>query len=119
MLMSALWHIPGTTTASLAPLETVWVGSNAVLDAGSLVPSAMTITLLDVPVSCIPCPELTKCLDASESNMDCVIASSIALASSCMNVQSTFCHLSRHAQHCANVALGFRPESMMERASSL
>jgi hypothetical protein len=57
-----------------------WVGSSAVLDAGSSVPLAVTTILLDGPVSCIPCPELTKVLDAPESNMVCVIASSIALA---------------------------------------
>jgi len=34
-LMSALWRIPGTTTASLAPLERVQVDSSAVFDAGS------------------------------------------------------------------------------------
>ena len=50
-LMSGLWRIPGTTTASLAPLEMVRVGSNAVLDAGSLVPLAVTTALLNVPVS--------------------------------------------------------------------
>ena len=63
MLMSALWLIPGTTTASLAPLERARVGSSAVLDAGSSVPLAVTTILLDGPVSCIPCPELTKVLD--------------------------------------------------------
>jgi len=79
MLMSALWLIPGTTIASLAPLERARVWSSAVLDAGSSVPLAVTI--LDGPVSCIPRPELTNVLDAPESNMASVIASSIALAS--------------------------------------
>jgi hypothetical protein len=60
MLMSALWHIPGTTTASLAPLEMAQVGSNTVLDAGSLVPLAVTTTLLDIPVSCIPSSQNQK-----------------------------------------------------------
>ena len=117
--MSALWCIPGTATASLSPLERARVGSNAVLDAGSSVPLAVTTTLSDGPVSCIPRPELTKVLDAPESNMACVIASSIALASSCMNAQSTFCCSSRRVQRCADVGLDFGPESMMERASSL
>jgi hypothetical protein len=44
MLMSALWYIPGTTAAFLAPLERARVGSNAVLDAGSSVLSAVTTT---------------------------------------------------------------------------
>ena len=80
-LMSALWLIPGTTIASLAPLERARVWSSAVLDAVSSPPLAATTILLDGPVSCIPRPELTNVLDAPESNMASVIASSVALAS--------------------------------------
>ena len=119
MLMSALWRIPGTTTASLAPLERARVDSSAVFDAGSSDPLAVTTNLLDGPVSCIPPPELTNVLDAPESNMACVIASSIALASSCLDARSTFQHLSRRPQRCADVAMGLGPESATGRASSL
>jgi hypothetical protein len=70
----------------------------------------VTTTLLDVPVSCISCPELTKCLDAPDSNMACVIASSIVLASSCLNAQSTFCCSSCCAQRCADAAMDLGPE---------
>ena len=118
-LMSALWLIPGTTIASLAPLERAQVGSSAVLDAGSSVPLAVTTILLDGPVSCIPRPELTNVLDAPESNMASVIAFSIALASSCVDARSTFQRLSRCAHRCADVAIGLGLASMMGRAISL
>jgi hypothetical protein len=72
-LMSALWRIPGTVTASLAPLERARVGSNAVLDAGSSVLLAVMKTLSNGLLSCIPRGELPKVLDAPESNMACVI----------------------------------------------
>jgi hypothetical protein len=62
---------------------------------------------------------LTKCLDAPESNMACVIASSIALASNCLNPLSTFHCFSCRAQRCTDVALGFRPVLMIKRAGSL
>jgi len=113
------WLIPGTTIASLAPLERARVGSSAVLDAGSSVPLAVTTILLDGPVSCIPHPELTNVLDAPESNMASVIASSIALASSCVDAQSTFQRSSRRAHRCADVAMGLGLASVTGRASSL
>jgi len=119
MLMSALWLIPGTAIASLAPLERACVGSSAVLDAGSLVLLAVTTILLDGPVSCVPRPELTNVLDATESNMASVIASSIVLASSCVDARSTFQRSSRRAHHCADVAMGLGLASVTGRASSL
>ena len=117
--MSALWLIPGTTIASLAPLERARVGSRALLDARSSVPLAVTTILLDGPVSCIPHPELTNVLDAPESNMASVIASSIALASSCVDARSTFQRSSHCAHHCADVAMGLGLASVTGRASSL
>jgi 3-dehydroquinate dehydratase len=79
----------------------------------------VTTILLDGLVSCIPRSELTKVLDAPEFNMACVIASSIVLASSCLDARSTFRRSSCHAQRCANVAMGLGPESATGRASSL
>ena len=76
--------------ASQAPLESAQVGNRTVWDAGCSVPSAVTMTLLDRPASCIPCHEFTNVLDAPESNMASVIASSITLASSCLDARSTF-----------------------------
>jgi len=74
---------------------------------------------LDGPVSCIPRPELTNVLEAPESNMASVIASSIALASSCVDAQSTVQRSSHHAHHCADVAMGLGLASVMGRAISL
>jgi len=118
MLMSALWLILGTTIASLAPLERARGGSSAVLDAGTLVPLAVTTILLDGLVSSIPRPELTNVLDAPESIMASVIAPSIALASSCVDAQSTFQRSSHRAHHCADVAMGLGLASVTGRASS-
>ncbi len=118
-LLSALWLIPGTTIASLAPLERARVWSSAVLDTGSSVPLAVTTILLDGPVSCIPHSELTNVLDAPESNMASAIASLIALASSCLDAQSAFRSSSRRAHRCADVAMGLGPASVMGRAISL
>ena len=119
MLMSARWLIPGTTIASLAPLERAQVGSSAVLDAGSSVPLAVTTILLDGPVSCIPRPELTNVLEAPESNMASVIASSIALASSWLDARSAFRRLSRRVHHCADIAMSLGLASVTGRAISL
>ena len=56
--------------ASLAPLESVRIGSNdAVFDAGSSDPSAVTTTLSDDPVSFMPYFVLTNVFEAPESNM--------------------------------------------------
>ena len=119
MLLSDLWLIPGTTIASLAPLERARVWSSAVLDTGSLDPLAVTTILLDGLVSCIPHPELTNVLDAPESNMASVIASSIALASSCLDTRSAFRRSSCRAHRCADAAMGLGPASVTGRAISL
>jgi hypothetical protein len=74
---------------------------------------------LDGPVSCIPRPELTIVLVVPESNMASVIASSIALASSCLDAQSTFQRSSRRAHCCADVAMGLGLASATGRARSL
>jgi hypothetical protein len=79
----------------------------------------VTTILLDGPVSCIPCPELTNVLDAPESNMASVIASSIALASSWLDAQSTLQRSSCRAHHCADVAMGLGLASVTGRVISL
>jgi hypothetical protein len=70
-------------------------------------------------VSCSPHPELTTVLVVHESNIASVIASSIALASSWLDAQSTFQHLSRRAHRCADVAMGLGLASVTGRASLL
>jgi hypothetical protein len=80
---------------------------------------AATTILLDGPVSCIPSPELTIVLVVPESNMASVIASSIALASSCFGTRSAFQRSSRRAHRCADVVMGLGLASMMGRAISL
>jgi hypothetical protein len=79
----------------------------------------VTTIILDGPVSCIPCPELTNVLDAPKSNMASVIASSIALALSWLDAQSTFQRLSCRAHRCADVAMGLGLASVTGRAISL
>jgi len=118
-LMSAGWLIPGTTIASLAPLERARVWSSAVLDAASLPPLATTTILSYGPMSCSPHPELTTVLVVPESNMASEIASSIALASSWLDSQSTFQRSSRHAHRCADVAMGLGLASVTGRARLL
>jgi hypothetical protein len=118
-LMSALCFIPGTTIAFLAPLERAQVGSSAVLEAVSSPPLAATTIVLDGPVSCIPRPELTIVLVVPESNMASVIASSIALASSCLDARRTFQRSSRRAHRCADVAIGLGLASATGKARSL
>ena len=80
---------------------------------------AVTTILLDGLVSCIPCPELTNVLDAPESNMASVIASSIALASSWLDARSTVQRSSRRAHRCADVAMGLGLASVTGRAISV
>ncbi len=81
-------------------------------------PPAVMTTLLEGLVSCSPHCEFTNVLDAPESNMACVIVSSIALALSCLNTQSAFWRLSHRAQRLESFDMGLGPESATERASS-
>jgi hypothetical protein len=67
----------------------------------------------------LPCPELTNVLDAPKSNMASAIASSIALASSWLDAQSTFQRSSCRAHRCADVAMGFGLASVTGRAISV
>ena len=76
----------------------------------------MTTTLLDCPVSCIPCSELTNVLDVPESDITCIIVSSIALALSCFVSQSVFLCSSHHAQHRASFDISLGVESTREFA---
>ena len=80
-LIKASCVMPGTTTASWAPLERADVGSNAIWEAGSLLPFAVTTTLFDNQVSCSPLLDLTNVFEAPESNIASVIAALIALSS--------------------------------------
>jgi hypothetical protein len=107
-LISAFWLIPGSTIASLAPLESARVNRNVVLVARSFVPPAVTTTLLEGPVSCNPCREFTNVLDAPESKS----------ALSCFTVLSAFLRLSRLAQHSVDLDVGLGPASTAERDSS-
>ena len=118
MLISAFWVIPGTTIASLAPLESAQVDRNAVLVVQSFVPPVVTTTLSEGPVSCNPHCKFTNVLDAPESNITCIIACSIALALSCFTVLSAFLQLSCLAQHSADLDVGLGPASTTERESS-
>ena len=78
---------------------------------------AVVITLLECPLSCKPCRELTKVLDAPESNIACVMASSVALALSCIAALITFRRSNCHAQRSANFDVGLGPELAIERDS--
>ena len=115
-LISVFWLIPGTTIASLAPLESARVDRNAV--AQSFMPPAVMTTLSEGPVSCNPRCEFTNVLDALVSNIACVIACSIALASSCFTVLSAFLRLSCLAQRSADLDVGLGLASTTERDSS-
>jgi hypothetical protein len=77
---------------------------------------AATTILVDGPVSCIPRPELTTVFVVPESNMASLIASSIALASSCFGTRSAFQRSSRRAHRCADVAMGLGLASTTGRA---
>ncbi len=81
-------------------------------------PPAVTTTLSEGPVSCNPRCEFTNVLDAPDSKIACVIACSIALDSSCLNVLSAFLRLSRLAQQSANLVVGLGPVLTTERDSS-
>ena len=107
--------------ASLAPLESAWVGRRTVWEAGCSVPSAVTTTLSDKPVRCIPCLELTNVLDAPESKIACVIASSMALASSCFAAFSSFLRSNRRAQRRESLEMGLGPsgDSTINGAASM
>ena len=117
-LISVFWLIPGTTIASLAPLESARVDRNVVLVAQSFVPPAVTTTLSEGLVSCNPCREFTNILDAPESNIPCVIACSIVLALSCFTVLSAFLRLSCLAQCSVDLDVGLGLASTTERDSS-
>eukprot|EP00956_Cyclotella_meneghiniana_P034299 scaffold103213_cov41-Cyclotella_meneghiniana.AAC.1 len=105
--------------ASLAPLESARIGSNAVFDAGSSDPSAVTTTLSDVPVSFMPYLVLINVLDAPESNMACRIASSIAFASARLLVCCAFLRSNRRAHRRDTLDIGLGPFSMAVAANSL
>ena len=75
-------------------------------EAGSSVPLAVMTTLLHNPVRCMPCHELTNVLDAPESNIACLMASSMALASSCFDAWNSFLHSSRRAQRQESLEMG-------------
>jgi hypothetical protein len=68
-------------------------------------------------VSCNPRREFTKVLDAPESSIACVMASSIELASSCIASLITFRRSRRRAQRSANFDVGLGPELVIERDS--
>jgi hypothetical protein len=114
-LISAGWLIPGTTIASLAPLESARVDRSPVFVAWSFVPPAVTTTLSERPVSCNPCREFTNIFDEPESNMACVMACSIALASSCIAAFIAFRRSRRRAQRSSDVDVGLGPELVLER----
>jgi 3-dehydroquinate dehydratase len=66
-------------------------------------------------VSCSPRFDLTTVLVVPESNMAAVIASSIALASSCLYSRNTFQRSSRRAHRCADVVMGLGLTSVTVR----
>ena len=70
--------------------------------ARRFVPPAVAITLSERLVSCNPHREFTKVLDAPESSIACIMASSIALASSCIASLIAFCRSRRRAQRSAD-----------------
>ena len=69
----------------------------------------MTTTFADVPVSFIPSLELTNDFDAPESNIACVIASSIALASAAQCSRLAFLFSMRRAQRREAFEMGRLP----------
>ena len=97
--------------ASLAPLESALVGRRTVWEAGCSVPSAVATTLSDTPVSCMPSLELTNVFDAPESTIACVMASSMAFASSCFEALSSFLRSSRRAQRRESLEMGRGPSA--------
>eukprot|EP00956_Cyclotella_meneghiniana_P029602 scaffold72355_cov30-Cyclotella_meneghiniana.AAC.1 len=105
--------------ASLAPLESARIGSNAVFDAGSSDPLAVTTTLLDDPVSFMPYLLLTNVFEAPESNIACRIASSIAIVSACLLACCAFLRSNRRAHRRETLDIGLGPLSMAAEANSL
>ena len=103
--------MPGMTRASQAPLESARVGNKTVWDAGCSVPSAVMTTLLDNPVRCIPHRKLTNVLDAPESNIACVILSSTALVSHCVETLSARRRSSHCTQRLESFEMGLGPWS--------
>ena len=65
-------------------------------------------------VRCIPLCEFTKVFEAPESNIACVMASSMVLASSCSAALSAFRCSSRRAQRSADFDVGCGPELAIE-----
>jgi hypothetical protein len=114
-LISAPCFIPGTTIASLAPLESARVDSIPVFVALSVVPPAVTTTLSDGPVSCSPIFEFTNVFDAPESNIASVMASVKILSSRRFAAWLLFLRSSLRAQRSANVDLGREPEWTAEK----
>ena len=87
--------------------------------AQSFVLPAVAITLPERPVSCNPRRKFTKVLDAPESNIACVMVSSIALASSCITSLITFRHSRHRAQRSADFDVGLELELAIKRDSLL
>jgi hypothetical protein len=85
--------------------------------AWSFVPPAVTTTLSEQPVRCNPRHEFTNVFDAPESNIACVMASSIALASSCIASLIAFRRSSRRAQRSADFDVGRGPELVIKKDS--
>ena len=78
-------------------------------------PPAVSTTLSERLVSCNPRREFTIVFDAPESNIACVMASSIALDSSCSASLIVFRRSSRRAQWSADVDVGLGPELAIEK----
>ena len=85
--------------------------------AQCFVPLAVVTTLSECPVSCNPRREFTKVLDAPESNIACIMASSIALASSCIASLIAFRHSRHRTQWSADFDMGLGPELAIKRDS--
>ncbi len=86
--------------------------------AWSFVPLALTTTLSEHPVSCNPRRDATNVFDAPESNIACVMACSIALASRCLFVLIAFRRSRRRAQRSADLDVCLGSASITERDGS-
>jgi hypothetical protein len=86
--------------------------------AWGFVPLAVTTTLSERPVSYNPCRDSTNVFDAPESNIACVMACSIALASRCIAAFIAFRHSRRRAQRSADLDVGLGPALTTKRDGS-
>ncbi len=86
--------------------------------AWSFVPLAVTTTLSERPVSSNPHRDLTNIFDAPESNIACVMACSIALASRFLAVLIAFRRSRRRAQRSADLDVGIGLASITEKDGS-